>query len=377
MFDQTEAGGTLRLTCGAFGSGKTYLTVKDVEDAKKSGIYRKIYSNIRGHASLCEGITELPEDWRDCEPYSLIIIDEVQSYEKFSLYFSKRKDEEIVDITMMRHNHHDIWMTSPDPGWVNTAIRKLVNNYIYLEATGKKTSQAWCFTRAKNEVTKSIKQTCYDEFTFTIEDKYYSLYMSTKDGQSSGRAFHRNWKLIGFVAGLCLVLFIAMMLVSYLMNGTKQNMDEIAGTAKPVETKPSNSILRAQQVTQEDCRKGENVDKPECVEFYKNLGKSSADNAVYVHYDPNKPYDVQLPQDYQVKVVSFPKISGAITMPNGSCKALDQRGNTMADISQADCKKWLNGHIPFDYSVSDKNDNGLMGAEGAQAFTSSLQENKT
>ena len=85
FFEQTEPGGTLRLTCGAFGSGKTYITVKHAEEAKKSGIYRKIYSNIRGHAELCEGITPLPDDWRECEPYSLIIIDEVQSYEKFSL----------------------------------------------------------------------------------------------------------------------------------------------------------------------------------------------------------------------------------------------------------------------------------------------------
>ena len=370
MFDQTEAGGTLRLTCGAFGSGKTYLTVKDVEAAKKSGIYRKIYSNIRGHATLCEGITPMPDDWRDCEPYSLIIIDEVQSYEKFSLYFSKRKDEEIVDITMMRHNHHDIWMTSPDPGWVNIAIRKLVNNYIYLEATGKKTSKAWCFTRAQNQVSKSTKQTCYDEFIFTIEDKYSSLYMSTKDGQSSGRAFHRNIKLIGFVAGLIFILFIATLLVGYLMKDTKKNADKII--TKSHETTQSkeagNPMLKANPVSPDDCRKGENVDKQECIDFYNNAGSIPA---VYVTYNPNKPYESKLPDDYQVKVASFPKISGAMTMGNGHCRAIDQRGNVMDDISQTDCKKWLSGHIPFDYSVADAS---VSTINAAQAFTSSLEE---
>lgn len=358
FFEQTEPGGTLRLTCGAFGSGKTYITVKHAEEAKKSGIYRKIYSNIRGHAELCEGITPLPDDWRECEPYSLIIIDEVQSYEKFSLYFSKRKDEEIVDITMMRHNHHDIWMTSPDPGWVNTAIRKLVNLYIFCEATGDKTSKAWCFTRAKNEVTKTIKQTAHDEFTFSIEEKYYSLYKSTKDGKASGRAFHRNWKLIGFVLGLAFVVFIAILLMGYLTKSTKSNVDALVDEtkkkgqeqgAKAIETDLF-AAAKQKHLTDVDCRKGVNVDKPECIEYFNRISRSG--ESVGVAYNPSKPYeDSEIQDNLTYQVTAKPVFSGC--MKTGSkYQAYTQQG-TKLDVSQADCERLIQDNDrPFNYFAS-------------------------
>ncbi len=319
FFEQTEPGGTLRLTCGAFGSGKTYITVKHAEEAKKSGIYRKIYSNIRGHAELCEGITPLPDDWRECEPYSLIIIDEVQSYEKFSLYFSKRKDEEIVDITMMRHNHHDIWMTSPDPGWVNTAIRKLVNLYIFCEATGDKTSKAWCFTRAKNEVTKTIKQTAHDEFTFSIEEKYYSLYKSTKDGKASGRAVDETKK-----------------------KGQEQG-------AKAIETDPF-AAAKQNHLTDVDCRKGVNVDKPECIEYFNRISRTG--ESVGVAYNPSKPYeDSEIQDNLTYQVTAKPVFSGC--MKTGSkYQAYTQQG-TKLDVSQADCERLIQDNDrPFNYFAS-------------------------
>lgn len=360
FFEQTEAGGTLRLTCGAFGSGKTYITVKHAEEAKKSGIYTKIYSNIRGHAELCDGITALPEDWRECEPYSLIIIDEVQSYEKFSLYFSKRKDEEIVDITMMRHNHHDIWMTSPDPGWVNTAIRKLVNLYIYCEATGSKTSKAWCFTRAKNEVTKSIKQTAHDDFTFDIEEKYYKLYKSTKDGKSSGRAFHRNWKLIGFVGGLIVVVAIALFLMSYLTRSNKESAQNLIDQSKQVasEQKQEKQMINVDVFDKNnsagtleyECRKGVNVEKPECVAYFNNLSKTGA--SVGVSYNPTKPYDDKdIQQNLTYDVTAKPVFSGCLKTGN-KYQAYTQQG-TKLDVSQSDCERLIRDNDrPFNYFVS-------------------------
>ncbi|MDQ8943811.1 hypothetical protein RFH62_15965, partial [Acinetobacter soli] len=72
----STAGGVFRLVCGQIGAGKSYLLVKLVEEeAKKSDKYHHIYSNIRGHSELAQGIEEIPDDWRDCETDSLLIID--------------------------------------------------------------------------------------------------------------------------------------------------------------------------------------------------------------------------------------------------------------------------------------------------------------
>ena len=63
----SKAGGIIRLTCGGIGTGKSYLNVKNVEEIKKQNKYKKIYSNIRSHSDLADGVSLLPEDWRECE----------------------------------------------------------------------------------------------------------------------------------------------------------------------------------------------------------------------------------------------------------------------------------------------------------------------
>lgn len=210
----------IRLTTGGIGTGKSYLNVKNAYEMLQKGKYKHIYSNIRAHAELCPGIEVLPDDWRECEQYSLIIIDECQAHEKFSKHFSSRRDSEIVDLTMIRHLHLDMWLISPNPTLVNKDVRDLVNHHIALEAVGKKTTKAYCFEKPQLNLSKQVKLRAFDEFTYTIEDKYCEMYMSTEDGAPSNRTYHTNMKLIGFIVGVCLTLCVIAALIMYLIGLT-------------------------------------------------------------------------------------------------------------------------------------------------------------
>jgi zona occludens toxin len=378
----SKAGGIIRLTCGGIGTGKSYLNVKNVEEIKKQNKYKKIYSNIRSHSDLAEGVSLLPDDWRECEYDSLIVIDEIQMHEKFSKHFSSRRDSEIADLSMIRHKRIDIWMISPNPALVNSDVRNLVNQYVWLEIMSEKVTKGWCFTKVYNTVNKTLKNTAYDEFTYTIEEKYYTLYESTADGEASGRNSVINYKLIGFIVGMVFVVLLAAALYFMLVKSTKTKVDTMSTKAdnqqqqaydvNPLHsTKPSLTI--PPDKVDFECRKAENLNVPQCIEWFNNLTKSggSASNVTLVTYNPNKPYDLEdVDKKITYEVVNKPKFSGCAKY-DGHYYAYTEQG-TLLDVSAVDCQNLLNkaSSRPYDYFANRKSevhaDNGVSNAPNSE-----------
>lgn len=348
----STAGGVFRLVCGQIGAGKSYLLVKLVEEeAKKSDKYHHIYSNIRGHSELAQGIEEIPEDWRDCETDSLLIIDEVQMHEKFSKHFSNRRDSEIAQLTMIRHKRIDIWLISPSPTLVNKDVRDLVTQYYYIEPTGKYTSKCFCFTKVQINVTKSIKASAYDEFHYKIEEKYWSLYKSTEDGKASGRNFNLNIKLIGFIVGITVVVLIILGMIYFLTSTTQKDVNKMIKTDTSQKQQQKNEPMNTQilpKLSDEDCRKGINVDKPECIAYFNKLTETRA--SVGVEYDPTKPFESaeSIQKNITYEITSKPVLSGCMTDRAGKLRGYSQQG-TFIDVSEDDCKRIMSGDRPFNY----------------------------
>lgn len=336
-----KVGGIVKLVCGSLGAGKTYIVVKEAYEVLQKGKYNNIYSNIRGHSERCSGITKLPDDWRECEEYSLIIIDEVQYNEKFSKHFGARRDKEIVDLTMIRHRHCDIWLISPSPALLNADVRNLVNMFYHLEPVGEKTTKAYCFDKPKLNVTKAVKMHAYDEFTYTIEDKYGEMYETAADGEGSGRAFNRNMKLISFIFGIVITLLIIIGLTWYLWKKTN------TGDVKQEQVQTQQAVVKKEQqltLSDDECRKGENVDKPECVAYYDRITKNKDD---VFEYDPNKPYETKAQLKYDVVVK--PKFSGCAKWGN-EYVAYTQQGTRLSGVSEKDCRRLIDdADRPFDY----------------------------
>lgn len=379
----------IRLTTGGIGTGKSYKNVKDAYEELQKGDkckYKQIYSNIRAHAELCEGVSLLPDDWRECEKHSLIIIDECQSHEKFSKHFSNRRDSEIVDLTMIRHNHCDMWLISPNPTLVNKDVRDLVNVHVCLEANGAKTAKAYCFDKVQLNLSKSVKQRAFDEFTYTIEDKYCAMYKSTEDGEPSRRTYNVNVKLISFIAGLILVILIAIGLVTWLTSSAKGKVDEMVESEtknQPVDNKninidPMAQALNANQnkVSDQDCRKGANVERPECVEYFNNLTKNNSsvsDNSV--KYDPSKPFDnEEIQQNISYQVTSKPVFSGCMKTNKGYV-AYTQQG-TRLNVSAQDCRNLIeNNDRPFNYFAKESDTQKLVDNKTMENKSSEVKSN--
>lgn len=353
-----NVGGIIRLTCGGVGTGKSYLNVKNCTEEIKKGKYKYIYSNIRGHAELSDGsVLPMPEDWRDCEPYSLVIFDEIQMHDKFSKHFSSRRDGEIADLTMIRHKHIDLWLISPNPALVNSDVRNIVNQYYWLEIASKKVTKGWCFTRVYNNVTKTIKNQAYDEFSYSIEEKYYKLYKSTEDGNASGRNAIINFKLISFIIGIVLVCGLILMMTFYLSSTTKKEIDKF--DAKEQQQKDNQTVSSALSFTPKvdksieklnneqlatECIKIEYKDNPQCIEYNRSVqfATRNESQSQLVDYDISKPYEQP---KYQYEIVQKPYLVGCMADKN-VCRCYTQQA-TIVNLSKSDCKRYLDGDKPF------------------------------
>lgn len=347
-------GGLIRLTSGSIGAGKSYINVKNADDEHKKGRYKHIYSNIRAHSELVDYVTPLPDDWRDCEEYSLIIIDEAQFNEKFSRHFSSRRDQEVVDVTMIRHRHCDLWLITPNTKLMNPDIRVLVNEHWVLEINGNSTFKAYKFHEAQTSVTKSSKQKAFDEEVYAIKEPYKSMYKTTEDGVASGRAHHVNIKLIGFVAGMIAIILGIGLLAYYLTNKSSSEVKKLDNTSTSKDEKFSDKFNPKIDDIETDCRMGINVDKPECVEYFNKLSDNnlSVGNG-RVSYDPTKPYDLEdIQNNVSYEVTSKPVFSGCLKK-HGKYYAYTQQG-TILDVSSNDCRELMeNNNRPFNYFAKE------------------------
>jgi hypothetical protein len=384
-------GGKVRLITGeSFGSGKTYLAVMEAEKLVQKGHnYKKIYSNIRGHADLAKGITDMPKDWRECDHYSLIIMDEIQFNEKFGKHFSSRRDSEIVDFTQLRHNHIDVWLITPNTKLINTDIKEMVSEHYYVEVSSKTISKCYVFKRAQTNITKNLKATALDTFTYKIEEKYWKLYKSTKDGEASDRQTHFNMNLVTFVVGAVFTLCIIAALCFYLFGKSKDDVDamttdkngnKVQPNITPEPSSSNNDLLKHIKDCQnqfgwtaEMCRDA--LDKKSHDQRIAELSARNPNdiNTITAKYNPNKPYDVQLPEQMPITVNDMPRMSGVITVRGGKLMAVNQYGDYMPEISQQDCKKYLNGYRPFDYSGAKKSSTGEFGVTSNRQIDNSNQ----
>ncbi|QRF08234.1 zonular occludens toxin domain-containing protein [Acinetobacter pittii] len=342
----------IRLTTGGIGAGKTYLNVKLADEAHKKGQYTKIYSNIRGHVELTDYVYDLPDDWRECENGSLVIIDELQFNEKFSKHFSSRRDKEVVDITMIRHDGIDMWLITQSTKFMNSDIRELVNEHFYIEVTGKKTSKCYCFAQAQTSISKAVKKQAHDEFSYTLEQKYFDMYKSTKDGVKPTRTHHINMKLIGFVVGALFTLALIFGLLTYLGKSNKKNIDEMTKTNDV--TQPANTKSIADQLKEQSALAGLT---PEQYADLMNPEKRNAElqakndvrlETIAIKYNPNRPYDVDT-SNIQYQATSKPVFSGC--MKKGKkYVAYTQQGTILHDVDPSDCQKLIDeGDRPFNY----------------------------
>lgn len=333
-------------------------------------IVREIYSDIEGHSEKCDFIHPAPADWRDVPDNSIIFMDEIHKRPEYTDSDGKMSQNPmIVDLTTHGHQNKDILLMTQDPQRLNKGIRALVEKMYLVKRPIQKPNFATIYEferwlRDPWQAAASERSVKYqDSYKFFYKKKWQDMYTSASAHTSIN--FKIQSKFIYAIIAIIVLMSAAYFLFTK-SGGDKLARNAVAGiTGEKVEKeqtqanqKTDNSVSNDSKFDPDiECRKGVNVEKPECVKWFNDLSKSgssvtSSGTVQTVSYNPNKPYDF----DYvpQVQPTDFPRMSGVIQLSSGKLMAVDQQGNYMENVSEADCKKWLSGYRPFNYFAQNR-----------------------
>lgn len=337
----------------------------------KKDIVRQIYSDIDGHAEKCDFVLKAPEDWREVPSDSIIFMDEIHKRPAYCNSDGKiSQNPMIVDLTMHGHFNKDIILMTQDPERLNKGIHKLIEKMYLVKRPIQKPPFATIYEferwlRDPWQAASSTRTVSYqDSYKFFYKDKWQNMYTSASAHTSV--QFKIQSKFI-----YAIIAIVCLMSASWWLF-TKSGGDKLARNAiggmtgqkaeNPTTTPPVNNSTQAQQSQNLDieCRKGANVEKPECVQWFNNLTKNNgsamgAENNYQVSYDPSKPFENKdIQQSISYEVSAKPVFSGCAKM-NGKYQAYTQQG-TKLDVSKADCERLINENDrPFNYFAKDQN----------------------
>lgn len=361
------------------GSGKTLWAVNEIFKRVNEPEPWNIFSNIDG--LKLDTAQPLKDKFTDYPPRSLVVIDEAQQISHFSKkYKHPVKNENHPEVEFLQVHRHaeflDIIFITQAPRLLNADVLDMVGSHYHLHRPmGMKMATWWLWKYHQlNPNTKSTKGDAEDSGTFTYPKALFGMYKSSAGGDDSHGKIKIPMKIINAVWMLCLVLGVTAWLYFKQQPDTKAETEKQQTTIKNDIPKAANKPL---ENLDQDCRKGVNVERPECVEWFNKLSTTNASvTASEPEYDSNNPYDFAPVQTIQVK--DYPRLSGCAVDTKGRYIAFDQQGNVMPKIAQSDCKRWLNGERPFDYSKAPVQVNNNVGihtqTDNSQSDQLSIQE---
>ena len=335
-------------------------------------IVREIYSDIEGHAENCDFVQKAPTDWRDVPDNSIIFMDEIHKRPEYTDSDGKMSQNPmIVDLTTHAHHNKDIILITQDPERLNKGIRKLIEKMYLVKRPIQKPpfSTIYEFERWLRDPWQAAASTrsvnYQDSYKFFYKDKWQNMYKSAS-AHTSMQFKIQNKFIYAIIAIACL-----MSLSYYLFTksgGDKLARQAIGGmTGQKADEVPASSPMANNQVQIQpenldiECRKGVNIEKAECVEWFNNLSKNNGsalgrDRNYQVSYNPNNPFDNNdIQENISYEVTAKPVFSGCM-YKNGRYVAYTQQGTILSGVSQNDCKKLMvDNDRPFNYFATEEN----------------------
>lgn len=372
----------INLVVGSPGHGKTQFMIskilemiKDNEKLESEAKQpREIYCDIK--ELLIPEVEPAPDDWRQTPDGSIIIYDEVQ-YRKEYEYKGNQysQDQMIKDLTIHRHTNKDLWLITQDPQRIEKGIHKLIDRMYYIKRPASKPKYTNVFefdkwlSNPEPAANRNAKHKKYlDFYRFHFDDKYQSLYKSATDHTSIKFKLPKQlFVFLGIIVAILVFVGVGLMYTNTFNVHRFEDKDNQKEVKKETSTTGITNLQASDPNVKADlnveCRKGINVEKPECVKWFDELSKNNGSitgqnsQTTMVSYNPNKPFETQQIQDsIQYQVIAKPVLSGCMKT-NSGYQAYTQQG-TKLDVSQDDCKKIMSGDRPFNYFAQEQQ-NGL------------------
>ncbi len=336
----------------------------------ETDIVRQIYSDIEGHAEKCDFILKAPHDWREVPNDSIIFMDEIHKRPEYCDSDGKMSQNPmIVDLTTHGHQNKDIILMTQDPERLNKGIRKLVEKMYLVKRPIQKPPFATIYEferwlRDPWQAAASTRTLNYqDSYKFVYKKKWQEMYTSASAHTSI--QFKIQSKFIYAIIAIVVLMSLSWFLFTK-SGGDKLARNAIGGITGQT---PENQQTHSKQLDtanslhnlETECRKGVNVEKPECVKWFDEISKngssvSTGENGqTLVVYNPSQPYDEQIQKSVSYQITAQPVFSGCMKI-GSKYQAYTQQG-TKLDVSQADCERLIKDNDrPFNYFANNRSE---------------------
>lgn len=302
---------------------------------------RQQYSDING--LKVDHVLKTPEDWRTTPDGSIVYYDEAQQHERFRSGTSANKDEIVQKLQVHRHTGHEIWFITQSPRFLNAFVLDLVGEHYHLHRPyGAKLASVYywrsCRKQPQSQASKEVSE---NEFLFKYPKDLFNYYKSATSHSVKFKIPKKVWYIL--LAIIVLLIFVFNMLFN---DKTQKFIKPDSSDSVKEQSKQNNALPISQDQLSTECRKGINVEKPECVKYFDDLstGVNNENGTYTIKYDPNKPYDVPYDQ-FQYQVTSTPQFVGCVEW-QGKYYAYTQQG-TRLKVPQSDCERYMSGDRPF------------------------------
>ena len=332
------------------GSGKTLWAVNEIFKRVNEAEPWNIFTNIDG--IKLDTAQPLKDKFDDYPPRSLVVIDEAQKITHFSKkYKHPVKNAFHPEVEFLQTHRHadylDIIYITQAPRLLHGDVLDMVGMHYHLHRPmGMKMATWWLWRyHVLNPNTKSTKGDAEDSGTFTYPKHLFGMYKSSDGDGDTHSKIKIPMKIVNAIWMLVLILGVTGWL------WMKQKPAETAQAEQKQDSTMKDEIPKAvdSKLTNldQECRKGSNVERPECVEWFNQLtqNKSSVGDDM-IAYSASEPYaDVQ---NLGYTVTAKPVFSGCMKK-NGKYYGYTQQG-TLLDVSQNDCRRLIeDGDRPFNY----------------------------
>lgn len=350
---------------------------------------RQIYTDINGVIEIgkIKNVLPAPDDWRITPKGSIIFYDEFQIHRPAFKFDGNKlsKDQMIIDISTIGHSDKDLYLITQDAENLNFSLRKLIDKMYFVKRPPQNIQACSvytfdCFLKNPKAAAESTRKPYkYISWEIVRYNNYiYSLYKSASSHDSVKRKLPLKlfiWAFIiiavisGVIYGLThspIFAYVgqAIKMMSHsnlnsISDMTKSNttVPQPHKTSTTTTTSTTNSSVQHINLDTE-CRKSENLNKKECVDWYNDLtkNKDSVQSASYnsssqtVSYDPSDPYnDKDIKSKLQYTVTSQPKFSGCMKTSSGY-RAYTEQG-TYLKTSKSVCNRLMHDSSdrPYDY----------------------------
>lgn len=355
------------------GSGKTLWAIKEIFARVNEAEPWNIFTNIDG--IKLDTAQPLKDKFEDYPPRSLVVIDEAQKISHFSKKYKhpeKNKNHpEVEFLQTHRHaDHLDIIYITQAPRLLNPDVLDMVGTHYHLHRPmGMKMATWWLWKYHQlNPNTKSAKADAEDTGTFTYPKHLFGMYKSSDGGDDSHGKIKIPMKIINAVWMLVLILGVTGWLwMKQAPSETEQKAQD--STIKQEIPEKASAASTEPMLLDQDCRKGENVEKPECVEWFNQMTQTKRSiGTEEFAYNPTQPFSEELQQQVSYTVTAKPVFSGCMKQ-NGKYIGYTQQG-TKLDVSQEDCRRLIeDGDRPFNYFAKERS---YTAEATTAALTSSL-----